>query len=63
MDQAFTTRKLSQKYRLKALVSEKLSRDATNPELKNGWSEIAIEWHALASRIVQETLDYELEFS
>jgi hypothetical protein len=64
MDQAFITRKLSQKYRLKAIVCEKLSRDATSSELKAGWSEIAIEWHALASRIAQDvSLDHELEFS
>jgi hypothetical protein len=49
---------------LKAIVCEKLSRDATSSELKAGWSEIAIERHALASRIAQDvSLDHELEFS
>jgi hypothetical protein len=58
------TIKNSQKYRLKALVCEKLVRDATSPELKSGWSEIAIEWHALASQTAQEVgQDYELELS
>jgi hypothetical protein len=46
--------RLSEKYRFKALACEKLARDASNPTLKDGWSEIAIEWHALASRAAQE---------
>jgi hypothetical protein len=52
--------KLSEKYRLKALASEQLSRDAPNPAIKAAWAEIAIEWHALANRIAQEIKDQEL---
>jgi hypothetical protein len=39
---------LSEKYRLKALVCEERARDATEPALKQGWAEIAIEWQVLA---------------
>jgi len=42
---------LSEKYRLKALVCEQNAKDVTNPALKLGWAEIAIEWHALANRV------------
>jgi hypothetical protein len=42
--------RISEKYRFKALVSEKLSRDATDFDIKSAWSDIAIEWHALANR-------------
>jgi hypothetical protein len=44
----------SEKYRLKALVCEKCSLDATDPLIKAAWAEIAIEWHALANRTAQE---------
>jgi hypothetical protein len=64
MDKFFVARRVSHEYRLKALVCEKLARDAGSSELKAGWSEMAIEWHALASRIAQEVrLDDELELS
>jgi hypothetical protein len=64
MDKLFEARRVSHKYRLKALVCEKLARDAGTSELKAGWSEMAIEWHALASRIAQEVrIDDELELS
>jgi hypothetical protein len=49
---------LSEKYRLKAVACEKISREATDPKIKLAWAEIAIEWHALAFRIAQ---DHELE--
>ena len=42
---------LSEHYRLKALACEKLGLDATDPEIKFAWAEIAIEWHALASGV------------
>jgi hypothetical protein len=41
---------LSQKYRLKALASEEFARDATDDPTRSAWTEIAIEWHALANR-------------
>lgn len=44
---------LSEKYRLKALVCEERARDATDLDLKLGWEELAIEWHALANRAMQ----------
>jgi hypothetical protein len=46
---------LSEKYRLKALACEKLGRDATDSDTRSAWAEIAIEWHALASRMAHET--------
>jgi hypothetical protein len=44
-----------EKYRLKALASEGLARDATDRATREAWSEIAIEWHALANRAAEET--------
>ncbi len=44
---------LATKYRLKALVCEKNAKDATDPALKQGWAEIAMEWHVLSSRALQ----------
>jgi hypothetical protein len=56
--------KISEKYRAKALESEKIGRDAQDQALKRAWAEIAIEWHCLANRIAQATgQDSELEFS
>jgi hypothetical protein len=53
---------LSEKYRLKALTCEKLGRDATDFDIKCAWAEIAIEWHALANRLAQESnKDHESE--
>jgi len=40
----------AEKYRLKALACEKLGREATDADTRAAWVEIAIEWHALASR-------------
>jgi hypothetical protein len=55
--------KISEKYRAKALNCEKLGRDAKDQAVKSAWAEIAIEWHCLANRTAQETVqDSELEF-
>ena len=42
------------KYRHKAFACEKLGREACDAEIRAAWVEIAIEWHALASRIERE---------
>jgi hypothetical protein len=36
-------------YRLRALISERLARDATDKAIKLAWTDIGIEWHALAN--------------
>jgi hypothetical protein len=46
--------KISEKYRSKALDCEKLGRAAKDYDIKCAWSDIAIEWHCLASRRAQE---------
>jgi len=46
--------KLSEKYRVKALAAEELARIAPDAALKAAWSEIAIEWHALANKTALE---------
>jgi hypothetical protein len=46
--------KISEKYRSKALACEKLAREVPNCDFKQAWTEIAIEWHALASRRAAE---------
>jgi hypothetical protein len=45
---------ISEKYRGKALSCEKLSREVANYDFKCAWTEIAMEWHALANRRAQE---------
>ncbi len=45
---------LSERYRLKALASERFSNDASDPAIRAAWMEIAIEWHALSNRVAQE---------
>jgi hypothetical protein len=50
---------LSDRYRFKALASERSAKDATDPALKLAWAEIAIEWHALANRVSQMSNDGE----
>jgi hypothetical protein len=45
---------ISEKYRSKALACEKLAREVPNRDFKHAWEDIAIEWHALASRRAQE---------
>jgi hypothetical protein len=53
--------RISERYRAKALASEKRERETTDYETKCAWTEIAIEWHALANRRAQEVShDYEL---
>ncbi|MBI5320879.1 MAG: hypothetical protein HZB49_15635 [Bradyrhizobium sp.] len=39
----------SELYRLKALEAEQRSREATDSETRKQWSELAIEWHTMAS--------------
>jgi hypothetical protein len=46
---------ISERFRFRALASEVFARDATDSAIKDAWTEIAIEWHALANRIAQET--------
>jgi hypothetical protein len=54
--------KISEKYRSKALACEKLAREVPNYDFRCAWSEIAIEWHALAFRRAQEvSQDHELK--
>ena len=48
---------ISERYRNKALACEKLALELPNHDFKCAWSEIAIEWHALANRIAKEGLD------
>ena len=48
---------ISERYRLKALVSERNARDATDLATRAAWEEIAIEWHALANRAVQQSCE------
>ena len=56
--------KISEKYRRRALECEKLAQKVSNSDFKAAWTEIAIEWHALASRRAYEvTQDQELEAS
>jgi hypothetical protein len=56
------TMKISEKYRNKALACEKLAREVPNSDFKSAWTEIAIEWHALASRRAHEVgHDHELK--
>jgi hypothetical protein len=53
---------ISLKYRCKALVGEKLAREATDPAIKAAWSDIATEWHTLASRTALD-VSHELELA
>ena len=43
---------------MKALACEKLSKAAKDYDIKCAWSDIAIEWHYLASRIIQVSQDW-----
>ncbi len=49
------------KYRIKALACERLSKQATEPDLKTAWAEIAIEWHTLSNRVAQQDSHPELD--
>jgi hypothetical protein len=42
--------RVSEKYRSKALICEKLAWQASDLDIRRAWSDIAIEWHTLASR-------------
>jgi hypothetical protein len=46
---------IPEKYRLKALASERFAKDAPDPATRAAWEEIAIEWHALSNRAAHET--------
>jgi hypothetical protein len=46
--------KISEGYRAKALASEACARSATDSATRDAWTDIAIEWHALANRIARE---------
>ena len=46
---------VSEKYRSRAIVSEGYAREATDPAVRDAWAEIAIEWHALANRVAEES--------
>jgi hypothetical protein len=50
--------KISEKYRSRALACEKLASEVPNRDFKSAWSEIAIEWHMLASRRAHEVGQY-----
>jgi hypothetical protein len=41
---------LSEKYRAKALAAEEAAKTAPDQATKIAWTEIAIEWHALATK-------------
>jgi hypothetical protein len=56
--------KISETYRHRAIECEKLARGVLNSDFKAAWTEIAIEWHALASRRAYEvSLEHELKTS
>jgi hypothetical protein len=42
---------VSQLYRVKATMCERCAHDASDPDIKLAWTEVAIEWHALAARM------------
>jgi hypothetical protein len=45
---------VSERFRFKAQASEVFARNATDSAIREAWTEIAIEWHALANRVAQE---------
>jgi hypothetical protein len=51
----------SEIYRAKAILAEKLSRESGNYDFKCAWSDIAIEWHALANRVAAAATERDLE--
>jgi hypothetical protein len=40
-------------YRLRAVQSEQRARDASDPQTKAEWDELAIEWHLLANAVAK----------
>jgi hypothetical protein len=55
------TKTSSEFYRDKAFAAEKLARQVGNKDFRCAWSDIAIEWHALANRAAHEADLHELE--
>jgi hypothetical protein len=54
--------RISEKYRAKALDCESRGQLARDVDVKAGWAEIAIEWHALSFRTSEaESLDCEFD--
>jgi hypothetical protein len=53
---------LSLKYRIKALSAEEAAKVAPDAATKVAWTEIAIEWHALATKTAVG-LERDLEIS
>jgi hypothetical protein len=56
----------AQNFRHRAMAAEQAAREATSRASRKEWEQIAIEWHALASRCDQseqsgDTLELELE--
>jgi hypothetical protein len=49
--------KISEGYRAKALASEASARAAIDSAIRDAWTDIAIEWHALANRTAREFLN------
>ena len=47
---SFDMPNLSERYRAKALAAEECAKTASDPATKLAWTEIAIEWHALATK-------------
>ena len=39
----------SERFRLKALISEQRARESTDRRSKHDWEELAIEWHMMAN--------------
>lgn len=55
------TLKISEKYRLKALACEKTAHEATDAAARAAWSELAVEWHALAFETAEHEKDRDLD--
>jgi hypothetical protein len=49
---------IPEKYRLKAIASERFAKESHDSAIRTAWEEIAIEWHALANRAGQESRTY-----
>jgi len=54
--------KRSEKFRLKALSCEEMAKVAQDSVIRLEWSDIAIEWHTLASQVAEvATLDVDIK--
>jgi hypothetical protein len=51
---------LTQKYRAKALSAERSAKTASDAATKVAWTELAIEWHALAAKTAVGLPDLEV---